>query len=165
MSPPQKRRGFGARAVGSYVPALTQKAFEAYGFALASLITDWRAIVGAELAAHTAPERLKWARGPRDTVPDPDGGRVQGAVLHLRVDPARALDVQYRTRMIIERINAYFGYAAVDQVRLIQAVVPQPIAGPARAPPPAKTVDLPTVADDGLRGALERLASAVAQRK
>ena len=45
------------------MPKLTHKAFEKYGFAAASLITDWATIVGKDVAAYTAPERLKWPRG------------------------------------------------------------------------------------------------------
>src|SRR5262245_45216734 len=59
-----KRAGglFRIKAVGSFLPRLTQKAFEKYGFSAATLITDWPAIAGLELAAFTAPERLKWPR-------------------------------------------------------------------------------------------------------
>ena len=37
---------FGVKAVGSFVPRLTRKAFEKYGFSAATLITDWPTIVG-----------------------------------------------------------------------------------------------------------------------
>jgi hypothetical protein len=35
-----------ARAVGAFLPRLTRKAFEKYGFSAATLLTDWPAIVG-----------------------------------------------------------------------------------------------------------------------
>ena len=57
-----------------------------------------------------------------------------GATLVLRVDGARALDVQYKARQIIERINAYFGYAAVAELRIVQAPMRQ--LPPARPPRP-----------------------------
>ena len=50
------------RAVGAFVPGLTRKSFEKYGFSTATLLTDWTVIVGAELAQFTLPERLKWPR-------------------------------------------------------------------------------------------------------
>ena len=95
-------RGFiSARAVGTYVPKLTHKAFEKYGFAAAALITDWAMIVGKDVAAYTAPERLKWPRGVGigDDVEDGAEGRP-GATLIVRVDPARALDVQYKAQQM-----------------------------------------------------------------
>ena len=37
-----------AKAVGSFVPQLTRKAFEKYGFSTATLLTDWAVIVGPD---------------------------------------------------------------------------------------------------------------------
>src|SRR5215475_13323440 len=128
-----KRRSsplYGVKAVGSFLPALTRKAFEKYGFSTAALVTDWGTIVGRELAASTAPERLKWPRALAPT--DGDENRSQGrrgATLVLRVDGGLSLDVQHKARQIIERINAYFGYAAVAELRILQGPVgPEPSA-------------------------------------
>jgi hypothetical protein len=162
----QRGRHSGARAVGSFLPALTTKAFQRYGFSTVALITEWPAIVGGELARSTAPERVKWRRGV-ETV-DEEGGDAQrssrsGATLVLRVDGAQALKVQYEARQIIERINAYFGYAAIAELRLIQA----PAAAAARHDTPAKvpaaplTREVSAIAHPGLRDALARLGGEI----
>ncbi|WP_439542172.1 DUF721 domain-containing protein [Hyphomicrobium sp.] len=137
---PQTARYVAAKAVGSFVPSLTRKAFEKFGFSTATLITDWPRIAGAELASYTLPDRLKWPRGAANADhggEDDEGGRP-GATLILRVDPARALDVEYRARQIMDRINAYFGYRAVETLRLVQAPVSngQSARGSARAAAP-----------------------------
>src|SRR5262245_2945572 len=81
----------GPRAVANFVPGLTRKAFEKFGFAAANLVTDWATIVGPEIAAYSAPERLKWPR-----IADPHGKLTEvepkraGATLLLRVEGARA---------------------------------------------------------------------------
>jgi hypothetical protein len=159
-------RHSGARAVGSFLPALTTKAFQRYGFSTVALITDWPAIVGSELARATAPERVKWRRSV-ETV-DEEGGDAQpssrtGATLVLRVDGAKALKVQYEARQIIERINAYFGYAAIAELRLIQA--PAPAAPrhdtPARMPAAPLTREVSAIAHPGLRDALARLGGEI----
>jgi hypothetical protein len=154
----------GARAVGSFLPHLTTKALQKYGFSTASLIMDWPAVVGREIASYAAPERIKWPRAAEQA--DDEGAstpaRRAGAVLMLRVDGARALDVQYRTQQIVERINAYFGYAAIAQIRLIQA--PLAVAPEQRLPrPPAAplTREVAGVADTGLRDALARLGAEI----
>src|SRR5215470_3462857 len=115
----------GVKAVGSFLPALTRKAFEKYGFSTATLVTDWVRIVGRELAAATAPERLKWPRGvaPADVEGNAPGQGRRGATLVLRVDGGLSLNVQHQARQIIEQINAYFGYAAVAELRIVQAPV------------------------------------------
>jgi hypothetical protein len=159
----------GVKAVGSFVPGLTGKAFERYGFLAATLVTDWAAIVGRELAAATTPERLKWPRPAQKHggADEPPAKGRPGAVLLLRVDGGRSLDVQFAARQIIERINAYFGYAAVAELRLLQAPLALPTAAPA-APPPLTprqgalaTQELAGISDRALRAALSRLGAGV----
>lgn len=162
---------FGAKAVGSFVPRLTRASFEKYGFSAATLITDWAQIVGADLARVTAPERLKWPKGPSarsEGVEEIDQGRP-GATLIMRVDDGRALDIQYKARQIAERINAYFGYRAVAEIRILQAPIernaralaPRPPARPTQAPP----AEVTAIADPDLRGALERMAAGIESRR
>ncbi len=164
----RKRPGplYGVKAVGSFVPGLTRKAFEKYGFSAASLVTDWATIAGRELAAYTAPERLKWPRAVERSDEDgEEGGKGRpGATLVLRVDGGRSLDVQHNARQIIERINAYFGYAAVAELRIVQAPVgaddrfARPLSRPAGRP---LTAEVAHVGDPGLRDALARLGAEV----
>ena len=47
-----RRAYISAKAVGSFIPALTAPAFRKFGFSAATLITDWPAIAGRELASH-----------------------------------------------------------------------------------------------------------------
>lgn len=168
----------GAKAVGSFVPRLTRSAFEKFGFAAATLITDWAQIVGADLARATKPERIKWPKGPaaRTDGGEPDTGRP-GATLILRVDDGRALDIQYKTAQIIGRINSYFGYRAIEDIRILQAPIARSSAGapdrdgatalaqPNRADatesaPPI----LATIKDESLRASLARIAAGLKAR-
>ena len=112
-----------AKAVGSFVPQLTRKAFEKYGFSTATLLTDWAVIVGPELAAVCRPERLKWPRQVDAYAAEVDEAGRPGATLVLRADGAAALTIRYQSRQILDRINAYFGYGAVSELRLVQAPV------------------------------------------
>jgi hypothetical protein len=156
-----------ARALGAYVPKLTRKAFEKYGFSAATLLTDWALIVGEEFAGFTAPERLKWPRGvgiAKDIEAGAEGR--PGATLVLRVDPARALDAEYRAAQILERINGYFGYCAVAEMRILQAPL-EPAArapSPPAPPPPCEAPELAAIADEPLRAALARLKSGLLSR-
>ena len=166
---PLRRAQLGPRAVGSWVPRLTKPAFEKFGFSAAALITDWPVIVGAALAAATSPERLKWPKlPPRSSGPDGEAMRPP-ATLVLAVHPARALDVQYQERQIVERINAYFGYRAVGDLRIQQADV-RSRGGPAAAPPKprpqpmAPPAEVAAIEDEGLRAALARMAAGLGAR-
>ena len=155
------------QAVGSFVPGITRAAFERFGFASAALISDWPRIVGEELAYYCAPQKLKWPR--RFDVPPDDQSAVEvapGATLTMRVEGARALEVQYAAAQIIERINAFFGYRAVERIRIVQGPVAKarPRAAPAR--PEHRSVAMDETGDQ-LTDALARLqaARAAAQRR
>ena len=121
----RKRPGplYGVKAVGSFLPGLTRKAFEKYGFSAASS--------GHRLGHHRRPRsspptrrRSAEVAARRRAVRRGEAGKGRpGATLVLRVDGGRSLDVQHNARQIIERINAYFGYAAVAELRIVQAPV------------------------------------------
>ena len=149
-----------AKSVGEFVPALMRPAFEKYGFPAAAILTDWAAIAGNELAAFTAPERLKW---PRKASSDTDGGG-QGATLILRVDGPRALEVEHLRPRLIERINASFGYRAVADIRVLQAPLIRRDAPRTRAmpPQPASTAVFADLKEDRVKEALARIAAGIA---
>jgi hypothetical protein len=153
------------KAVGAFVPGLTRKVFENFGFSTASLITDWARIAGNDLAEWTVPERVKWPPPVDSPEAAGDAGARRGATLVLRVDPARALDVEYRTRQIIERINAYFGYRAVTDLRILQAPLPaRPAPGGTKAIAAAPGRSAPLAAaqpEDRLAQALARMKAGV----
>jgi hypothetical protein len=148
-----------AKSVGEFVPALMRPAFEKYGFPAAAILTDWAAIAGTELAAFTAPERLKW---PRKASSDTDG-EGQGATLILRVDGPRALEVEHLRPRLIERINASFGYRAVADIRVLQAPLLRRDAPkkPTMPPQPANTAAFAGLKEDRVKEALARIAAGI----
>ena len=137
---------------------ITKAAFARYGFAQADVVANWNAIVGEELAAVSAPERIKWPRGAGEDA------QKKGGTLVIRAAPGRALELQYEASRIISRINSFFGYGAVASLKVMQAV--ELGKGPWRPPPlPKKPVHeqaLNAVEDPSLREALERLGRGVA---
>ncbi len=162
------------KAVGAQVPAVTAKCVEKFGFHTAEIITNWPIIVGAALGAYTRPFRIKWARRPDaiDTEPDAPPARPQKTALEIYVDGGRAHEMTYRAPQIIERINGYFGYRAITEIRAQDGELKAPAkaAGAARvvAVPGLATGgtlaasgdDLSAIADPGLRAALTRLGAA-----
>lgn len=169
--PPDMRRkpqSF-ARAAGSFVPKLTAKVFEKYGFHSAEIMTDWARIAGADVAQWSEPERIRWPR----TAPAADEAEAQrqkGAILVLRVEPARALDIEYKSGEIVDRINRYFGYRAVDSLKILQAPLQRKAATTAPLPPPSYVAPPPppaldTVADGGLKQALAELWGSIAAER
>ena len=86
----------------------------------------------------------------------------------LRVEPARALDIQYKARLLIDRINAYFGYRAVAEIRLIQAPLIRSALLAPRVPSKAAlppTAAVQAIENDALREALAMLEASIAAKK
>lgn len=137
---------------------------EAYGFPAAAVLTDWPQIAGPELAAYTAPERLRWPKRP-DGGDEPGG---EGATLVLRVEGPRALELQHRIPQLIERVNAHFGFLAITGIRILQAPLSRSRAAPKRpALDPKARVPIPPaeVPDERLRDVLERMGAQVRQNQ
>jgi hypothetical protein len=164
---PQQR--LSSRTVGTFVPKLTKTAFEKFGFSTVALITDWPKIVGAKLAQTTSPDRIRWPKTPgQDTAGRSQGSHRVGATLFLTVDPALALDVQYQAALIIDRINAYFGYRAIADLRIVQerradvSATVTPVRKPTRPVVPEPTLE--TIGNPDLRAALERMQVGLSSR-
>jgi hypothetical protein len=144
-----------ARAVAELLPAIGGAAFKRFGFVQSSVVSRWAEIVGERYAGASQPESLRF----------PMGQKADG-VLTLVVRGAHAPMMQHITPEIIERVNRFFGYAAVARVVIRQGEVAKPV--PRRAPPSFKVVPtdmgegLKTIADPELRAVLESLAGSVA---
>ena len=132
--------------------------FARQGFASTELVTHWNDIVGAEIAAHCEPMRIKWPRGGDVEAPEP-------ATLILRVEGPVAIEIQHLSPVILERVNRFFGWRAVGRLALRQAPLARRAAPPVRPPPdPELTARLAAtldVADEDLRNALARLGAAI----
>src|SRR5215472_1392033 len=132
--------------------------FERQGFTSREIVTHWDDIVGAEVAALAEPIRMQWIRSR-----DPD--ESPPATLVLRVEGPAALEIQHMSGVIVERVNRYLGWQAVNKLSLRQA----PLTGrrkPLRpridaAAAAAMAAQITGIIDDGLRTALGRLGAAV----
>lgn len=120
----QGRAGRAGREVGRLLGTILDPAARRRGFAQAGVLADWAAIVGPGLAARCRPLRVDYAPGRR-----------RGGTLVVQVGGAAALELQHAAPQIVERINGYFGFAAVRQLRLVQAPF-RPAGASAPAPPP-----------------------------
>jgi len=152
------KRGGSPKTLAEHVGRITKPIFGVRGFADAAIVNDWPLIVGEHLAGHSAPEKIHYRQGRKDR-----------GVLHLRIDNGGlALQVQHLEAVLIERINAYFGYGAVETVHINQGPLPE---RPKHHLPPVPALSetdkrgllstLSDVEDDDLHQALEGLGRAI----
>lgn len=139
-------------------------ALAAQGFTGADVVASWSEIVGARLGERSRPIRVEWPRRGRDAARD---GRPEPATLVVRVESAFALELQHQAPLVLERVNGHYGWRCVGRLVLKQGPVALPRA--ARRPMPEPTEEegrriaqaVAPLADEALRGALERLGRAV----
>jgi hypothetical protein len=143
---------------------LTRAAFERHGFAYGEALMQWDAIVGERLAQHTRPLKLKWPR--QGSSPQKFGG-----ILTVQAAPGFALELQYETPRLIERLNGYFGYGAISAIKIVPGSAARQSRLPKAAPAPPPGEDaaheerLAGIAEAGLKEALARLGAGVKSRR
>lgn len=147
-----------ARPLPDIAGTLLADSFRKQGFASSELVVRWSAIVGEDVAEHAEPLKIQWQKVP-------DGQPPQPGTLVLRVDGPAAIEIQHMSHVILERVNRYFGFAAIGKIAIRQAPLRRAAEKPARAIDPqaiqsiAET--LPAGADPALRDALARLGAAI----
>jgi hypothetical protein len=137
------------------------------GFTGHDIVAGWADIVGERLAAASRPVKVDW---PRRRGHEKEGPGA--ATLVIRVEGAFALELQHVAPVLIERINAVYGWRCIGRLVLKQGPVGREARRP-RSPPPVPSADdcrrvavaTTGVTDDGLRQALTRLGHAVAAER
>ncbi len=156
----ERPRGGEARSVSDLMPEIGRAAFRRFGFVQSSIVSRWDEIVGARYAAVSAPEMIRFPVGQK-----------AGGTLELTVESGHAPMFQHVVPEIIERVNRFFGYAAVARIKMRQGLV-QPLVPKARATaapvlraPAAELGDsLREIADPELQAVLENLAKSLAKK-
>lgn len=130
------------------------------------LLGSWDEIAGEQFADCSRPERIRW---PRQDGPDETGAGFAPGVLTIACEGARALFLMHQEAELISRVNSFFGFQAISQVRIVQKAIHVPARKPAARPLDAgekHRLDdmLSGVEDPRLRAALERLGTGVMSR-
>jgi hypothetical protein len=131
-----------------------------------ALLGSWDEIAGERFADCTRPEKITW---PRQNGFADEGGHRPG-VLTVACEGARALFLSHAQGELISRINSFFGYPAIAQIRIVQKPVSKATRR-SRTPPPLKGEAaerlggmMDGIEDDKLRQAITRLGTAVLGR-
>ena len=87
-----------------------KKLLGAKGMAEVEILSNWKDIVGEDLAKYSLPQRIEFKAGIRNN-----------GTLHLMAASGGfAMEIQHRATLILEKINTFFGYQAVSRLKLIQ---------------------------------------------
>ncbi|AWN41644.1 DciA family protein [Methylobacterium durans] len=150
------------KPLGELIEACVGPAFAAQGFASTDILAAWPDIVGPRLARFCQPSKLEWPRRRRKD----EEGRPESGTLVVRVEGVFALELQHLAPVVIERINAHYGWACVGRIVMKQGRVGTAgrRAEAARIDPARRgevALAVSKIGDEALRDALDRLGTAV----
>ena len=154
-NPGESERSGRPRAAGELIGEIGGQSFRRFGFVQHSIVSRWAEIVGERYSKVSCPESIKFP-----------AGKKAGGVLTLLVDGAHAPLIQHLTPMIVDKVNRFFGYAAINRIVFRQGKPPAPAPKPERPqlrPVPKELGEgLREIADPELRHCLESLAAHIA---
>lgn len=165
------------RPVADLLPALTKDAFGRKNMLFGKMLAEWEHIAGPEIAAQTTPLELKYSRsgGSKKTADKADKKADKTppkATLVLAVQPAFALELSYQKDLLAERLNVFFGYAAIKDIKIIQhsgimnnKQAKAPLTRPLTLQEQQKIDSLTgSIQENDLQTALKNLGKAIASR-
>ncbi len=152
------------RPIANLVPALTKDILGKKGMLFGKMLAEWRHIAGEDIAANTMPLDLKYAKKL---------DQKSQAVLHLAVRSAYALELSYQKSLLIERLNVFFGYPAVKDIKMVQQTnitsnkKPAPVKNRPLSLPEEQALDemVRPIQENDLQIALKNLGKAITSRK
>lgn len=126
------------------------------------LISHWTEIVGRDIADQCQPVKIIWPK----RISEFDD--FKPACLVIACDGFAALKLSHQSAEFISRINAFFGYKAIDRIKIKQQPVSQPVQSlPSLKPVISKELNrkigemTKDIDDSALRRSLQELAECV----
>jgi hypothetical protein len=99
----------GVQKVSDLVGEISRPLFQSHGLLDERLVFYWAEIVGEKLANYSFPLKLVGGGALLSKTP---------RLLEILVTPGAALELTYAKNVIIAKINQFFGYALITDIRL-----------------------------------------------
>ena len=117
----ESKRAFVPKTIGDSLKKINRDFSNKYGKIEYLIIAKWPKIVGQFFANHSEPDKIsRIPDGENDT-----GDVIYSNYLHINVSPVAAVEFQHFKDKIIDKINSYFGYKAISNIRLKQNFIPK----------------------------------------
>lgn len=89
---------------------LAKKMLGKKAFVEADIICAWKDIIGDDMAKFSRPLKIVFGREERNN----------GTLWIEAASGAFALELQTKSKIVIEKVNTFFGYAAVEKIKIVQ---------------------------------------------
>ena len=117
----ESKRTFVPKKIGDTLGKVNKVFSNKYGKTEFLILSKWPQIVGSFFAEHSEPDKISRLTEDFDEFDQP----IFKNFLHVRVSPAAAVEFQHYKDTIIEKINSFFGYKAIADLRLQQNFIPK----------------------------------------
>ena len=117
----ESKRTFVPKKLGDTLSKINKNYSSKFGRIEFLILSKWTQIVGIFFADHSEPDKITRITEEFNEFDEP----IYKNFLHVRVSPAAAVEFQHYKDTIIEKINSYFGYKAISDLRLQQNFVPE----------------------------------------
>lgn len=111
------RKNSGPRSVAEIVGKVLEPVLARRAGMTLDLIKAWPELVGEEFRETTRPEKINWPRRAHEDDP------FKPAVLVVACENSAALFFQHEQPAILERVNIFFGFEAIDRMTILQKSV------------------------------------------
>jgi len=96
----------GLRSFGNTLPRGIKQILKKNGYNYSEIISKWNLLVGKDISNWCYPKSIKMSRENKN-----------GALVIL-VERGNEINVEYSKKEIINKINSYFGYQLISEIRL-----------------------------------------------
>ena len=96
----------GLRPFGNTLPRGLKGILKKNGYNYSEIISKWSSLVGKDIANYAYPKSIKMKKGNSN------------GTLILAVNRGDEINVEYSKKEIIQKINGYFGYKLIDEIKL-----------------------------------------------
>ena len=96
----------GLRPFSSSIPKTLKKHLRKGGYNYANIVDNWTKMVSKKISESCYPNNIKM------------GNEMKNGILELNVIHGKEMEIEYNKKEIINKINSFFGYNCIDQVKL-----------------------------------------------
>ena len=96
----------GLRSFGNTLPRGVKGILKKNGYNYSEIVSKWNMLVGKDISSYSYPKSIKMSQG------DMNGTLV------LAVKRGNEITIEYSKKEIINKINSYFGYRLINEIRL-----------------------------------------------
>jgi len=97
----------GIKPVGNSLPSSLKTILKKGGHNYSSILNKWTDLVGKEISSVAYPKSIK------------SGKDLKNGTLFVNVNHGDQLNVEYQKKNIVDKINSYFGYNFIKEIRLV----------------------------------------------